>query len=81
MPGGYAADDGVALHFHGSRLWRAVSSHAQAGAYRVTLRAGRVREYPLDVRYLGGAGRGHGGETGPGRPPSRQARSTAAVAA
>ncbi len=56
MRGGYAADDGVALHFRGTRLLRAVSSCPQAGAYRVSGSGGRIRETRLEVGYLGGAG-------------------------
>jgi peptidase E len=56
MRPGYAADDGVALHFSGRRLERAVSSRPSAGAYRVGPVDGEVAETPLDVEYLG-AGR------------------------
>jgi len=52
-PAGYAADDGVALHFVGRRLKEAVSSRPNAGAYRVAIRRGTVTETPLPVRYLG----------------------------
>ena len=52
--GGYAADDGVALHFVGRRLKEAVSSRPHAGAYRVALLRGQVNEKSLPVRYLGG---------------------------
>ena len=51
---GYAADDGVALHFIGTRLERIVSSRPQAKAYRVERRGERVIETPLDPVYLGG---------------------------
>jgi peptidase E len=50
---GYAADDGAALHFVGRRLKQVVSSRPTAGAYRVSLRRGKVVEAPLPVRYLG----------------------------
>jgi dipeptidase E len=53
MRGGYAADDGVALHFRGTRLQRAVSSCPAGGAYRVSLAGGRIRETRLEVGYLG----------------------------
>ena len=53
-PAGYAADDGVALHFEGRRLKQAVSSRQKALAYRVHLRKGEVEQVPLKVRYLGG---------------------------
>lgn len=56
MPGGYAADDGVALHFHGTELVGAISSRPGAGAYHV-LPDGRggASETPLPVRFLGPA--------------------------
>jgi peptidase E len=46
---GYAADDGVALHFEGRELARAVASRSEANAYRVTPDG----EIPLEVSYLG----------------------------
>jgi peptidase E len=52
-PAGYAADDGVALHFFGRRLKQAVSSRPKALAYRVRRRNGEVEQVPLEVRYLG----------------------------
>ena len=52
-PAGYAADDGVALHFEGTRFKEAVSSRPNAQAWRVSRRRGEVVEAPLDVRYLG----------------------------
>jgi peptidase E len=39
---GYAADDGVGLHFRGSELHRIVSSRPQASAYRVGIVAGKT---------------------------------------
>jgi len=48
-----AADDGVALHFVGSRLVEAVSSRPQASAYRVHLLHGKIVEEPIPTRYLG----------------------------
>jgi dipeptidase E len=53
-PAGYAADDGVALHFEGGRLKQAVSSRQRALAYLVLLRKGEVEQVPLKVRFLGG---------------------------
>ena len=53
-PAGYAADDGVALHFEGRRLKQAVSSRQKALAYRVHLRKGEVEQVPLKVRFLSG---------------------------
>lgn len=51
-PAGYAADDGAALHFVGARLEEAVSSRADAGAYRVHPGKGQVVERLLSTRYL-----------------------------
>ena len=53
LPGGYALDDGAALHFAGRTLVEAVSSRPEAGAYRVELREGGVVEERMPVRYLG----------------------------
>jgi dipeptidase E len=51
--GGYAADDGAALHFRGTDLSQVVTSRPGASAYRVELVKGRVRETRLKARYLG----------------------------
>lgn len=51
--GGYAADDGAALHFVGRDLVEAVSSRESASAYRVELRDGQVVEERLPTRFLG----------------------------
>ena len=53
--GGYAVDDGAALHFAGSALAEVVSSRPGAGAYRVEQVEGRVVETRLPVRFLGRA--------------------------
>jgi peptidase E len=50
---GYAADDGAALHFIGTRLAEVVTSRPRAGAYRVERAGGRAVEKPLATRYLG----------------------------
>lgn len=50
---GYAADDGAALHFRGDELTEVVSSRPAAGAYRVELIDGVVRETRIEARYLG----------------------------
>ncbi len=50
---GYAADDGAALHFHGTELVEAISSRPVAAAYRVELVEGQVVETQLETRYLG----------------------------
>src|SRR3954462_6914133 len=49
MAPGYAADDGVALHFAGSELAHVVASRSGRRAYRVTPGA----ETPLEARHLG----------------------------
>jgi len=60
LPGGIAADDGVALHYIDGRLARVVSSRPGAHGYRVT-RAGRCAlERRLPARRLAA-----------GRPPGR----------
>lgn len=51
--GGFAADDGAALHFRGAELVEAVSSRPGAGVYRIELADGRVVESRLVVRFLG----------------------------
>jgi peptidase E len=62
MRAGYAVEDGVALHFRGTRLERAVSSRPDGRAFMVDRRGTGVRETPLRVRYLGaGGGAGDGG--------------------
>jgi dipeptidase E len=55
MRGGFAAEDGVALHFRHTRLARAVSSRPGACAYRIDCAHGEVREQRLEVLHLGGA--------------------------
>ncbi len=53
MRPGFAAEDGVALHFRRTRLQRAVSSRADGCAYRVEHSGDGVVETPLEVTYLG----------------------------
>jgi peptidase E len=50
-----AADDGVGLHYVGTRLVEAVSSRPGARAYRVRLVDDKVMEDPIPTRYLGNA--------------------------
>jgi dipeptidase E len=54
MRPGFAAEDGVALHFRGTSLHRAVSSRPEGGAFLVEHDGKRVRETRLDVTFLGG---------------------------
>ena len=55
MRPGYAAEDGVALHFRRTRLERVVSSRPDGCAYRVEPAADGVLETPLETVYLGAA--------------------------
>jgi dipeptidase E len=55
MRPGFAAEDGVALHFEGTQLARAVSSRPDGRAYRVQQVAGEVVEMALEVCCLGEA--------------------------
>jgi len=53
MRPGFAAEDGVALHFRRTRLQGAVSSRTDGCAYRVEHTGDGVVETPLEVTYLG----------------------------
>ena len=53
FPGGYAADDGAALHFTGDTLTEVVTSRSGAAAYRIQMEGGRVVEHRLSTRFLG----------------------------
>jgi dipeptidase E len=53
MSTGYAVEDGVGLHFRGTRLARVVSSRPDGRAFIVKRQEGRVREDLLDCDYLG----------------------------
>jgi dipeptidase E len=50
---GYAADDGVALHFIDGRLLRAVSNRPRARGWRLSRSGKRAVERALLTRYLG----------------------------
>jgi peptidase E len=52
FPAGYAAEDGVGLHFEGTALREAVTDVGGRRAYRVEMVAGAVRETELPVRLL-----------------------------
>jgi dipeptidase E len=52
LPAGYAADDLCGLVFRGSELTEVVTAQAGAGAYRVELVEGEVRETPIEAREL-----------------------------
>jgi dipeptidase E len=53
MRAGFAADDGVGLHFLGTQLERVVSSRPDGGAYHVDQVGNEVVEAALNVTYLG----------------------------
>lgn len=53
MRPGFAADDGVALHFQGTHLERVVSSRPDGGTYYVERIGEEVVERSLEVAYLG----------------------------
>lgn len=50
---GFAAEDGIGLHFVGERLARVVSSRPAALAYRMRCAGGRIERRALEVSYLG----------------------------
>ena len=52
LPGGIAAEDGVALYYRGAELAEIVTARERSRAYRVELLDGEVRETPLDPRLL-----------------------------
>lgn len=51
-PAGYAADDGCALHFVGTRFKEAIASRPDAHAYRLTHRNGKAVETRIEARLL-----------------------------
>ena len=52
LPAGYAADDGVGLHFRGTELAEAVGSRSGSRAFRVARSGDGVTENALPVRHL-----------------------------
>ena len=68
MIGGFAAEDGVALHFTRKRLVGIVSSRAGGHAYHVRPTAHGVAETPLQARYLGEED--EPADAGAGEPPA-----------
>jgi dipeptidase E len=56
MRGGYAAEDGAALHFTGTELSRVVASRPQARGYRLDFSGQRVVEMQIATTYLGDRG-------------------------
>ncbi len=55
MTPGYAVEDGVGLHFRGTRLERVVSSRPDGRAFMVRRAGARVRESALETEVLGSA--------------------------
>ncbi|MDQ2630142.1 MAG: hypothetical protein M3Y75_04075, partial [Actinomycetota bacterium] len=53
MRGGYAAEDGAALHFTGEELSRVVASRPEARGYRLDVAGSRVVEMRIATTYLG----------------------------
>lgn len=53
FPSGFAADDYAAIHFVGQKLFKCISSHKRAKAYRVQRVRGHVVEEELPTLYLG----------------------------
>ncbi|MGN6586358.1 MAG: Type 1 glutamine amidotransferase-like domain-containing protein [Solirubrobacterales bacterium] len=53
MRGGYAAEDGAALHFVGEELSRVVASRPEARGYRLDVANRRVVEMRIATTYLG----------------------------
>ena len=53
IQGGFAADDGAALHFIDGELPIAISSRPAAKAYQVHLADGQLKEDALQTLYLG----------------------------
>lgn len=56
LDAGYAADDGVGLHFVGDHLEKIVSSRPNARAYRLEKFGEAIEETPLIPMYLGASG-------------------------
>src|SRR5437016_10351919 len=79
MRDGFAVDDGVALHFEGTTMTRAVSDRRSGRAYRVELErnSGRVRERSLKIHHIGAAA----AETEPRAPRKSRRRSREHAAA
>jgi hypothetical protein len=80
MRPGYAAEDGVALHFRRTRLERVVSSRPDGCAYRVEPAADGVVETPLKTVYLGATDAG-AAASGSAKASASKARAAKASAA
>ncbi len=53
LPGGWAADDGVALLFHGTKMVKVVSSRPGTAALRVDAVAGQLVRHRIEPELLG----------------------------
>ncbi|ADB48636.1 Type 1 glutamine amidotransferase-like domain-containing protein [Conexibacter woesei] len=53
LPGGWAADDGVALLFHGTRMVRAVSSRPGTAALKADMVGGELVRHRIEPELLG----------------------------
>jgi dipeptidase E len=62
MAAGWAADDGVALHFINGKLHRVVSSRPGADGYRVELKDGAIAEEAMYAKFLGDTAGQQGGQ-------------------
>jgi dipeptidase E len=78
MRPGYAAEDGVALHFRRTHLERVVSSRPDGCAYRVEPAADGVLETPLETVYLGVNNAG-GSASGPAAASAAKASAATAL--
>jgi dipeptidase E len=56
MSGGYAAEDGAALHLSGEELKCVVASRPEARGYRLDVAGSRVVEMRIATTYLGDRG-------------------------
>jgi len=72
MRGGYAAEDGAALHFRGEELTQVVASRPEARGYRLDVAGSRVVEMRIATTFLGDRG-------APPAAPLPEALSTAAA--
>ena len=52
MKAGYAADDGVALHFVDDQLFKIISSQQEKRAYQVEVRNGNIHEEEIVPQWL-----------------------------
>jgi peptidase E len=52
LPDGFAADEGVALHYVGTEFIQAVSINPEAAAYRIERQGAGVKEFRIEPRLL-----------------------------